>query len=94
MSGQRSHQIDFAVEELEVVNLDSAHEDGVLAGHDLMSPYVWERNGKLNLLVRVLRNPLGPNDPTGIIYAGTSKDGLLFAMDETPAALNAGFRGE
>ena len=77
--------LDFAVEALDVVNLDSAGKDGVLSGHDLMSPYVWEREGRLNLLVRVLRNPLGADDPTGVIYAGTSSDGLCFAMAEKPA---------
>lgn len=77
--------LDFAVEAHEVVTLDKAGPDGLLAGHDLMSPYVWEREGKLRLLVRVLKNPLGPNDPTGLIYAGTSDDGLAFTMNEEPA---------
>jgi hypothetical protein len=31
----------FVVEDLEVVTLDIAREDGLLEGHDLMSPYVW-----------------------------------------------------
>lgn len=78
-------RINFAVEALETVTLDAAGPDGVLAGHDLMSPYVWERHGSLNLLVRVLKNPLGEGDPTGIIYAGTSGDGLAFTMQQQPA---------
>lgn len=78
--------LDFAVEQLEVVKLDiAAREDGLLAGHDLMSPYVWERDGQMQLLVRVLKNPLGPTDPTGIIYAGVSDDGLFFSMQNEPA---------
>lgn len=80
----RAH-LAFTVEALDVVTLDSARPDGLLAGHDLMSPYVWERAGRLNLFVRVLPNPLGPDDPTGVIYAGTSQDGLSFQMREHPA---------
>jgi predicted GH43/DUF377 family glycosyl hydrolase len=68
-----------------VVQLDIAGEDGLLAGHDLMSPYVWEVEGRIHLLVRVLNNPLGPGDPTGVIYAGVSDDGLLFRTRPTPA---------
>jgi predicted GH43/DUF377 family glycosyl hydrolase len=78
-------KLDYVVEKLEIVTLDIAREDGLLAGHDLMSPYVWERNGTTHLLVRVLKNPLGPKDPTGVIYAGTSQDGLAFTMQATPA---------
>jgi predicted GH43/DUF377 family glycosyl hydrolase len=78
-------KLDYVVEKLEVVTLDIAREDGLLAGHDLMSPYVWEDQGRQRLLVRVLKNPLGAEDPTGVIYAGTSDDGLTFTMNATPA---------
>jgi predicted GH43/DUF377 family glycosyl hydrolase len=84
-------QMDYVVEKLEVVTLDIAREDGLLAGHDLMSPYVWKEKtddgdkGRLRLLVRVLKNPLGAQDPTGVIYAGTSDDGLFFTMKQQPA---------
>lgn len=77
--------IDYVVEKLEVVKLDIARGDGLLAGHDLMSPYVWEAGARKRLLVRVLKNPLGPDDPTGVIYAGTSDDGLHFTMHSEPA---------
>lgn len=77
----------YVVEDLDVVTLDIAREDGLLAGHDLMSPYVWQVKARTHLLVRVLRNPLGPHDPTGVIYAGVSDDGLTFAMKEKPAIL-------
>lgn len=85
MSRHDPVSLDFAVEALDVVTLDSAGPDGLLAGHDLMSPYVWERDGRLNLFVRVLPNPLGPDDPTGVIWAGTSDDGLAFRMRLRPA---------
>lgn len=83
--------MDYVVERLDTVTLDIAGPDGLLAGHDLMSPYVWEEKGdegakgRVRMLVRVLKNPLEPGDPTGVIYAGTSRDGLAFAMTDKPA---------
>lgn len=79
--------IAYVVEDVDVVTLDIAREDGLLAGHDLMSPYVWQVKGQIHLLVRVLPNPLGPQDPTGVIYAGVSDDGLLFTMKDKPGIL-------
>src|SRR5262245_15090086 len=79
-------EFDYVVEKLEAVTLDIAREDGLLAGYDLMSPYVWEdRHGIKCLLVRAVRNPLGAEDPTGIIYSGTCEDGLRFTMFPKPA---------
>jgi predicted GH43/DUF377 family glycosyl hydrolase len=78
-------QLDYVVEKLDVVTLDIAREDGLLAGHDLMSPYAWEEDGRKRLLLRVLKNPLGESDPTGLIYSGTSEDGLHFVMNPRPA---------
>ena len=77
--------LNFAVEQIDVVQLDIARRpDGLLAGHDLMSPYVWETAGCTRLLVRVLKNPLAPDDPSGVIYAGQSADSLFFTMETTP----------
>ncbi len=79
-------QLDFAIEALDVVKLDIAERpDGLLAGHDLMSPYVWRQDGRTRLLVRVLKNPLEPGDPTGVIYSGHSDDGLNFVINQQPA---------
>ncbi len=79
-------RLEYVVEALDVVSLDIAGDDGLLAGCDLMSPYVWQDEKKaIHLLVRVLKNPLGQSDPTGVIYAGTSSDGLRFAMQPDPA---------
>lgn len=77
--------ITYGVEDIATVQLDIAGANGLLAGHDLMSPYVWEVDGRIHLLVRVLKNPLGPSDPTGVIYAAVSDDGLLFTTKPEPA---------
>jgi predicted GH43/DUF377 family glycosyl hydrolase len=50
-----------------------------------MSPYVWTDDDGCHLLVRVLPNPLGPGDPTGVIYTGHSRDRLNFTMRPEPA---------
>jgi predicted GH43/DUF377 family glycosyl hydrolase len=85
MTMVRAADLDFAVERLDDVKLDLAGNGERLAGHDLMSPYVWQQDGKTRLLVRVLANPLGPTDPTGVIYAADSADGLTFTGNPEPA---------
>ncbi|MES2337015.1 MAG: glycosidase [Pseudomonadota bacterium] len=75
----------YVVEALEEVTLDVTRAGGRLAGYDLMSPFVWCEGGAYRLLVRVLPDPLGPDDPTGIIWGGDSNDGRVFAMHDTPA---------
>jgi predicted GH43/DUF377 family glycosyl hydrolase len=86
MIADKKTPLNFAVERIEVVQLDIARRpDGLLAGYDLMSPYVWQAEGTTRLLVRVLGNPLGAHDPTGIIYSGQSNDGLYFEVEPQPA---------
>lgn len=75
----------YVVERLEEVTLDIAGPKGKLAGFDLMSPFVWTEESKHRMLVRVVPNPLGPTDATGIIWAGDSLDGLHFRMRKRPA---------
>jgi predicted GH43/DUF377 family glycosyl hydrolase len=77
--------IAYSIEGIDTVTLDIAGQDGLLAGHDLMSPYVWTVEGRTHLLVRVLANPLAAGDPTGVIFSGVSDDGLFFAMNPAPA---------
>ena len=77
--------LSYVVQALDDVTLDISEPDGLLAGYDLMSPYVWTDDTGCHLLVRVLPNPLKPGDPTGVIYQGTSKDHLRFVMDQKPA---------
>lgn len=80
-----SETFGYMVTRIDAVTLDIAGTGGALDGYDLMSPYVWEQDGRIQLMVRVLPNPLGPGDPTGVIHAGTSRDGLSFTMQEKPA---------
>lgn len=75
----------YVVDALEDVTLDLAGPEGRLAHYDLMSPYVWCEGDRYRLLVRVLPHPLGPDDPTGIIWGGSSRDGRVFAMEASPA---------
>ena len=44
----------YVVEALDDVTLDISQPDGLLAGYDLMSPYVWTDDQGCHLLVRVL----------------------------------------
>ena len=69
----------------ESVAADLAEPGGALAGCDLMSPYVWEKNGEYELLLRVVRRPLRPDDATGVIYSGHCPVGLDFKIDPKPA---------
>ncbi len=57
---------------------------------DLMSPFVWRENGCYRMLVRAVPRPLGPNDPTGVIAAATSTDGLSFHVDPPLAIVPGG----
>jgi predicted GH43/DUF377 family glycosyl hydrolase len=76
---------DFAVEAIDEVTLDLAQDGGPLAGHDLMSPYVWTDETGCRMLVRVVPRPLGPDDHTGVIYCADSTDRLHFRVRPEPA---------
>ncbi|GAC1413675.1 MAG: hypothetical protein NVSMB69_15970 [Novosphingobium sp.] len=77
--------VHFIAVALDDVRVDLAEEDGPLAHHDLMSPYVWTDDNGCRILLRVVPNPLGPTDPTGVVYCGKSNDGLWFHLDAKPA---------
>lgn len=74
----------YVVEELQDVTLDIAGPEGRLANYDLMSPFVWMEGETWRLLVRVVPRPLKPDDPTGVIWSGHSRDGRCFQMAQTP----------
>jgi predicted GH43/DUF377 family glycosyl hydrolase len=75
----------YTVEGLDEVTLDIAGDGGRLHGAALMSPFVWTEDKEHRLLVRVLPDPLGPTDPTGVIWSGKSRDGLVFTMCDEPS---------
>lgn len=72
----------YVVEKVEPVCLRAGEP---LKSMDWMSPYTWQKEGKLWLMMRGVPKPFGPDDPTGIIWCGCSDDGLTFVMDERPA---------
>jgi predicted GH43/DUF377 family glycosyl hydrolase len=72
----------YVVEKVEAVWLIAAEP---LRSMDWMSPYVWMgADGKLWMMMRGVPNPMGTEDPTGIIWCGESGDGLTFQMDPRP----------
>ena len=77
--------VHYAAVALDDVRVNLAAAGGPLASHDLMSPYIWTDPGGCRILLRVVPNPLGPADPTGVVYCGTTDDGLTFMLDEQPA---------
>jgi predicted GH43/DUF377 family glycosyl hydrolase len=72
----------YVVEALDDVALVCGN---LLKSMDWMSPFVWRENGQLRMLMRGVPNPLGPFDPTGVIWCGSSDDGLTFTMEPQPA---------
>ncbi len=72
----------YVVEDVEQVCLIAREP---LKSMDWMSPYVWKGGGKLWIMMRGVPRPLGPDEPTGVIWHGCSDDGLTFVMDEKPA---------
>jgi len=72
----------YAVEALDTVTIAPGSP---LDGMDLMSPFVWREGGRYRMLVRGVPDPLGPDDPTGVIASGWSDDGLAFTLDPTLA---------
>ena len=68
----------YVVEQLDEVTIG---EGSPIAGMDLMSPYVWRENGGYRMLLRAVPQPLTPDQPTGVIAAGSSRDGLHFMID-------------
>lgn len=74
--------LDFSVEKTEPVSL--AHPDA-LAGHALMSPYVWGlAEGGYGMLLRVVPPVDAPGFHTGSIWYAQSRDGLHFTLDDAP----------
>jgi predicted GH43/DUF377 family glycosyl hydrolase len=72
----------YVVEKIEPVVLVPA---SLIHGCDQMSPYVWRENGDYRMLLRLVSNPLRRDEPTGVIAAARSSDGLHFTIDPSRA---------
>jgi predicted GH43/DUF377 family glycosyl hydrolase len=70
--------VDYTVEQLDTVTIDPGSP---VAGMDLLSPYVWRENGRYRMLFRAVSNPLRRDEPTGVIAAASSEDGLHFTVE-------------
>lgn len=73
---------DYVVEQVQDVKLAAAEP---LKSMDWMSPFVWQAQGSYWIMMRGVPRPLGPDDPSGFIWCGSSPDGLTFTMDPEPA---------
>ncbi|MEP9361051.1 glycosidase [Sphingomonas sp. KR3-1] len=74
--------LDFAVEKIESVTLERPE---ALAGHALMSPYVWGlEGGGFGMLLRVVPPADAAQFHTGSIWYAQSPDGLHFTLDAAP----------
>ena len=72
----------YVVEKVEAVWLMANQP---LRSMDWMSPYVWlGKDEALWMMMRGVPNPFRSADPTGIIWCGSSEDGLTFHMDPRP----------
>lgn len=69
---------DYVVEKVDDVKLATVEP---LTSMDWMSPFVWQAQGLYWIMMRGVPNPLGPDDPSGLIWCGSSPDGLTFTMD-------------
>lgn len=72
----------YVVEKVDAVWLTAGEP---LRSMDWMSPFVWcGTDRRLWMMMRGVPNPMGLNDPTGVIWCGESDDGLTFHMDNRP----------
>ncbi|HEY1560058.1 MAG TPA: hypothetical protein VGF71_04125 [Caulobacteraceae bacterium] len=70
--------VTYVVEQIDEVTIAAGSP---LDGLALMSPYVWKDGDTYRMMVRGLADPLGPDDPTGVIGSAYSHDGLVFESD-------------
>jgi len=74
-------RVDFNVEKIEAVHIQAAQ---ALSERDWMSPFVWQEEGGLAMLLRAVPKTLDETGNTGAIHYGRSTDGLAFEIEETP----------
>jgi predicted GH43/DUF377 family glycosyl hydrolase len=68
----------YVIERLDAVTLAPGSP---VEGMDLLSPYVWRENGDYRMLFRGVASPLRRDEPTGVIAAAASSDGLNFTVE-------------
>jgi predicted GH43/DUF377 family glycosyl hydrolase len=68
----------YAVQQIDEVSIVAGSP---LDGLALMSPFVWKEAGVYRMMVRGVKEPLGLHDPTGVIGAAYSRDGLVFESE-------------
>jgi predicted GH43/DUF377 family glycosyl hydrolase len=61
------------------------HASEPLASFYQLSPFVWRENGHVHVMIRAVPYSEDPAQKIARIYHGTSTDGLIFHMDESPA---------
>jgi len=61
------------------------HAGEPLASFYQLSPFVWREGGLFHVMMRAVPRAEDPAEKIARIYHGTSRDGLLFHMDEGPA---------
>jgi predicted GH43/DUF377 family glycosyl hydrolase len=61
------------------------HAGQPLASFYQLSPFVWRQNGDFHLMIRAVPYSENPAEKIARIYYGTSTDGLVFHMKESPA---------
>lgn len=72
---------DFTVKAIEPLSLK---REPPLSEMYTLSPFVWRENGWFALLLRAVPRSDNPAEKIARIYAGSSDDGLHFAMDAQP----------
>jgi predicted GH43/DUF377 family glycosyl hydrolase len=72
----------FNLLRLDEVTFASSDE---LASMYKLSPFVWQEEGRFELLLRVVNHSDDPAKKVARIHHGRSTDGLRFHLDETPA---------
>lgn len=60
------------------------HASPALAQMYKLSPFVWRRDGRFALLLRVVNRSDRPSEKVARIHYGTSDDGLAFVLDDRP----------
>ncbi len=73
---------DYKVKKIEELKLECTSP---LSGMFKLSPFIWEKNGVYNIMLRAVNPSEDATQKVARAYHGTSKDGLHFNMNDGPA---------